>query len=71
MDNCFKCGGIVHISPQYGGRGTGELTQYYVECKKCDMFIGLLGKNTGRKAVAIREYNNYAIAQKGLEDKDG
>ncbi len=68
MEDCPRCGGNVKISPQYGGRGTGELTVYYVMCENCDFTLTFLG-NTGKKITAIREYNKYAKAQKTLEDK--
>ena len=63
IDNCGDCGGNVEIFPESGGQGTGDLISYSAECKNCNFVLDELGCSTGRRATAIKEYNDYLKAQ--------
>lgn len=72
---CYRCGGMVDVSPTEGGRGTGELTRYRADCygqgqttrDGCGMFQAYLGTNGTRKS-AEAHYRRIAKALTGHEE---
>ena len=51
-----KCGRAVTVIPHEGGNERSGPTQYGVYCE-CGVREEFLGKNTGRRSVAVREWN--------------
>lgn len=49
------CGRSVTVFPQEGGRGSGDLTSYYVKCK-CGVNVRNLSTD-GTKRSAVRQWN--------------
>jgi len=52
------CGRGVTITPQQGGRGTGEITVYQVACA-CGVYQSGFAWNTGRMRTAIIQWNRW------------
>lgn len=55
---CYKCGSKVALYIHEGGRGSGNASQYSVDCDHCEVLEQFLGKDTGKLSVAIREWND-------------
>jgi hypothetical protein len=51
-----KCGRDVTVAPQEGGDRHSGPTQYCVRCE-CGVVEEFLGKDTGRRSVAVRQWN--------------
>lgn len=62
---CPSCEGEIVINEQEGGRGTGEATSYYAQCKRCTYSQHDLASNcSGRRSDAIVEFNRIVKAAK-------
>lgn len=64
---CPTCDRPIDVFPQCGGRGTGDLTSYYVQCV-CGVKQEHLSGD-GTKAGAIRDWNRWAKEKLGLPVK--
>jgi hypothetical protein len=61
---CPECSRPIEVFAQDGGRGTGDLTSYYVKCV-CGVNQRHLGSD-GTKASAIRDWNRWVKERLGL-----
>lgn len=59
-----SCGRPVIVYPLEGGRGTGDLTSYYVHCD-CGIHERYLGAD-GTKRTATREWNQIVKKRAAL-----
>lgn len=64
---CPRCKRPVQVDQQDGGRGTGDLTSYCVDCE-CGVNLAHLG-NDGTTASATRDWNRWVREQLGLPQR--
>lgn len=62
--HCPECSRPIEVFAQDGGRGTGDLTSYYVKCV-CGVSQSHLGSD-GTKASGIRDWNRWVKERLGL-----
>lgn len=59
LNSCPRCNGEIQIRQASGGRGTGNLTSYAVQCAACGFEFDCLGSD-GTQRSAIREWNSLS-----------
>jgi hypothetical protein len=60
------CGKQVAVIPQEGGRGTGELTVYLVNCE-CGIQERDLGYRDGTRRAATRDWNRIVKQRRAAQ----
>lgn len=65
------CGRPAAVIPHEGGNARSGATQYGVYCE-CGVKEEFLGRNTGRRAVAVSEWNQIVAKRRAsLGETDG